>query len=213
MTMQHKIQYMNRRGKPVELTISSHARRRFLLRWSHIFPDKPLTFDTVDAEISKWFMRSTRVEKLSGKERKRIAKHGNKTIFFRTQVFTFVVEDTKIVTVEISDSGKRHLNKHLQPTQPAPSTLPKIKFFAMARTNDGKRASVNLGRYESTELDGCVQKLRDDETFRGEMRRRFLEKKPSWKMLSVYAALGEEAARIGDLVKVFNEADDTEISN
>lgn len=38
-------------------------------------------------------------------------RHGKDTIYFRTNEFTFIVQNGILVTVEISDSDMRHLNK------------------------------------------------------------------------------------------------------
>jgi hypothetical protein len=46
----------------------------------------------------------------SKKLKRRAKRHGNKTLYFKADAFTFIVEDRTLVTVEISANGERHLN-------------------------------------------------------------------------------------------------------
>ena len=105
-----KPSYVNKKGQIVEVDISIHARRRFAERWAKMFPDKPIS-GPVDDKISELFERSNRVVNLSGREQQRMDRHGKDTIYFRTNGFTFVVQDRCIQTIEISDRGMRHLNR------------------------------------------------------------------------------------------------------
>ena len=103
--------YTNRRGKQVQIAITEHAKRRFHQRWRRMYPDKPLAIEDVAAEIEKWFGHCQRVEKLSYREKVRQDRHGGDTIYFRTNAFTFIVQNGALLTVEVSDSELRHLNK------------------------------------------------------------------------------------------------------
>ena len=116
------LKYRNRRGKEITITISKHARQRFWERWSYLNPESPLDFHKVDTKLAECFSRSTRLENLSRKMQLRCKRHGKDTLFFRTNGFTFIVQDATLVTVEISDNGKRHLNKASEPARLLPQT-------------------------------------------------------------------------------------------
>lgn len=118
--MPTKLTYINKYGQHIKLTISEHARQRFVQRWPRIFPDKPISKDNVDDKIVKWFSCASRVIKLSYQERKRLIKYGKDVLFFRANAFTFVVQNATIVTIEISDKGQRYLNNQ-PPWLPPPS--------------------------------------------------------------------------------------------
>lgn len=180
-----------------------------------MFPNKPLTPDTVDAAIVKCFRQSSRIKNLSRHYRKRLAKHGKDTLFFRFKEFIFIIQDKTIVTVEVAVNESRHLNKDfdfLQPTPQnrpkkaakpphCPKSLPNFRLFAAANDDYGNLHFVNLGSYDSVAFNGCIEKLCGNKTFQDEMRRRFREKRPLWTMLSVYASLGNR----GEQIKVIDE--------
>ena len=105
-------QYVNARGKTVELHISAHARKQFIARRRLLIPEAaPLSPHNVDATITRIFSGASRVKKLSKIEKQRLDRNGKDTLFFRTSGFTFIVQDATILTIEVSDHGKRHLNK------------------------------------------------------------------------------------------------------
>jgi hypothetical protein len=103
------LSYKNKHGEAVRVLVSGHARQRFQERWEKTFPDVPL--EDVDVVLARWFSTASRVQNLSERDRKRMRKYGKDTLFFRTNVFTFVVSNSVLVTVEISDRGSRHQNK------------------------------------------------------------------------------------------------------
>ena len=105
------LSYRNKKDKEVQLTITRHAQRQFYERWEKIFPDKPLDPQKVDDKIIEWFSHSQKVTTVSKHVKSRRKKYGQGTLYFRTNGFTFVVSDAKIVTIEISDKYMRHLNK------------------------------------------------------------------------------------------------------
>jgi hypothetical protein len=106
-----QISYRNSKGKNIVISISNHARQRFWSRWSYLYPHQPLDFSEVDTKIAEWFARAERLVNLSKELQNRCKRHGKDTLFFKTNGFTFVVQDATLLTVEISDRGKRHLNK------------------------------------------------------------------------------------------------------
>ncbi len=112
MPEQKMMTYVNKKGKSIGIQISPHARKRFSERWKAAFPDESMNVP-VDEEIAKWFCRAARVTNLTKTEKQRLKRHGHDTLFFRSSHFTFVVQDGVLKTVELSDSGMRHLNKRL----------------------------------------------------------------------------------------------------
>jgi len=103
--------YSNKKGKQVELTVTRHAYIKFIERYPRAFPDDPLQKESLPGIFERIFSTTTKVKNLNRCERKRLQKHGQDSMFFRTNAFTFVVQNAKVITVELSDNGKRHLNK------------------------------------------------------------------------------------------------------
>ena len=104
--------YYSKKGKEVKLSISKHAVIQFFQRWKIAFPDQPLSFDEVIDKIIQWFSSTNQIQNLSRKEQIRIKHYGNgkDTLFFRTNDFTFVVQNACIVTIELSNKNKRQFN-------------------------------------------------------------------------------------------------------
>lgn len=102
--------YTNKRNKQVILSVARHAYTRFCERYPIAFGHTPQKGKLVDI-FENLFNSANRVTKLNGKEKVRAKRHGGETTYFRTCGFTFVVKNATIVTVELSDKGKRHLNK------------------------------------------------------------------------------------------------------
>ncbi len=132
--MQGKLTYHNKWGQLINLSISRHARQMFLIRWPRMFPDKPLSEDSVDDVIATWFSHTSRLKKTAHLER----KYGKDTLYFRTNAFTFVVRGPIIVTILISDRGKRYLNNPtpLPPPpiwEPPPSLKPQHPSFPLKK--------------------------------------------------------------------------------
>lgn len=100
--------YISSKHKKIMLTVTRHALVRFIERFKLIYSDESINKPT--AQFSKMFNESQRVKNLSRKEKIRIKRHGA-TLFFRKDVFTFVVKDCNIVTVEVSDKCLRYLNR------------------------------------------------------------------------------------------------------
>jgi hypothetical protein len=115
--------YVNRRGKRVTLLISKHAFSRFRERWANLFPNQLLSIGDTERVMVEWFQQASRLEQPSGKLRVRLKRHGKDTLYFKTQCFTFVVQDATIVTVEISDKNRRDLNRH-KPASPKSHASP-----------------------------------------------------------------------------------------
>jgi uncharacterized protein YcbX len=105
------LRYRNPRGKEILVRVSLHAKQRFWNRWNALYPHSPLDYKNVDAKLAEYFGRSVRLTQFSRKITVRLARYGKDTLFFKTNGFTFIVQDATLLTVEISDRGKRHLNK------------------------------------------------------------------------------------------------------
>jgi len=102
--------YINKKNKEVELTVTRHAYVQFVHRYPLIFKKK-IENQNVIEEFEKIFMTASRVKNLKRKEQDRLKKYGQDSMYFRTHGFTFIVQNALIITVEISDKGKRYLNK------------------------------------------------------------------------------------------------------
>ena len=102
--------YTNKRGKEVQLSVTRHAYTRFIERYKIAFPDSKMINEEVPNIFEKIFSRCTKVTKLNRRERTRLKRHGDDTMFFRTSGLTFVIQNAQIVTVELSDKGMRGLN-------------------------------------------------------------------------------------------------------
>lgn len=103
------LSYINSKNNRVEVVIKRHAILKFCDRYERLF-NKPISCKDAEEYINQNFPHADRVTNLNKKERDRIKKHGH-TLYFRTSPFTYVVHNGVVITVEISDNGKRHLNK------------------------------------------------------------------------------------------------------
>jgi hypothetical protein len=102
--------YTNKRNKQVQLTVTRHAYSQFATRYRIYYKDSVLLDKDITDMFEKVFSRAQKVTKLSRKEKIRLKRHGEDTMFFRTNGFTFVIQNAQIMTVELSDKGTRHLN-------------------------------------------------------------------------------------------------------
>jgi len=105
------LSYVNKKDKVITLTATRHAYSQFVDRYKLAFAKKDLDNTEVPALFEKFFSESKRVTKLNRKEKTRLKRYGDDTMFFRTSYFTFVVQNKQIVTVELSNRRMRVLNK------------------------------------------------------------------------------------------------------
>lgn len=105
-----KPSYINKKGKIIELTISEHAKVRFAERWKILNPTRPF-IGTIEDKITELFSNTNIVKNLDKKAMDRLDRYGKDTKFFRSNMFTFVVSNATIQTIEISDHDKRYLNR------------------------------------------------------------------------------------------------------
>jgi hypothetical protein len=105
------LSYENKKGKIILVTVKRHAYAQFFERYKLALPKKDLQNAQVPAELERLFSQAKKVTNLSRKEKTRLRRYGDDTMFFRTNIFTFIVQNKCIVTVELSDANMRHLNK------------------------------------------------------------------------------------------------------
>ncbi len=102
--------YQQKRKK-VNLQATRHAYTKFVERFSIAFPNEKLSVENISDRFEKIFSSTSKVKNLSRQEKTRLKRHGEDTIFFRTMGLTFIVQNAKIVTVELSNKNTRHLNR------------------------------------------------------------------------------------------------------
>jgi hypothetical protein len=90
------------------VSVSTHAVHRFIVRHSAM-GRKDMDFLRAKRFIGELFNDAVQFEP-TGKYRERQKKYGNSSLYFRNNEFVFVVENAKIVTIEIAAKGMRHLN-------------------------------------------------------------------------------------------------------
>lgn len=219
----HSLSYTNNKGKRIVVGITHHARQRFVERWKRVYPDALLASDRsiVDQTIADCFSQAKRVETFGRKIRTRLKRHGKDTLYFRTSHFTFVVQDAALLTVEISDPGKRHLNNRnptptpiaapvakpsvatpSKPVAPAPSgatsecaikiPVPSFRLTGIVLLHDGNSKSVNLGTHESLTCRAEPELLTAKPGFADLLRARVQEKCPGAELRGVVIALGKK---------------------
>jgi hypothetical protein len=107
------VTYVNKRGKEVSVQVGRHAVLQYQARWNRLKPDDQITVKEAWRRIEEYFPSASRVQNLTGRERRRISKYGNgsDTLYFRNNFFTYVVCDGHMVTVELSDWDLRPLNQ------------------------------------------------------------------------------------------------------
>jgi len=198
--------YFNRHGKPVLVRISYHGRVRFVERFKAIFPKKMLPLNP-DSVIAGLFNRATRLKKFNKHEKDRLSRHGADTLFFRNDVFTFVVQDRTIVTVEVSVNSQRHLNNSQKaellariagpaPKQDPPRARQKISCFARLFHERNKTPlSVFFVAYEPDQPFPDIDSLAKDRVFQDLVRERartHLEF-PGYRLVGYTVRLGKKA--------------------
>ncbi len=114
------LSYINKQGKEVLVTITEHAKRRFIERYNLINitheglvrkNKEKITRDNALEKIENLFKRSSRLQNLNDQHKRRLKKHGKDTLYFKTGFFTFVVQHSEIITIEISNKDLKFLNK------------------------------------------------------------------------------------------------------
>jgi hypothetical protein len=214
--------YTNNRGKQIVVGITHHARKRFLERWERVNPTVALTDSTVDQTLADCFSQSKRLENFGRKMLARINRYGKDTLYFQHDQFTFVVQDASLVTVEISNSAKRHLNKSVpiqqkiddrkQEATPMPATelssdparsemanqtnknvsTPSFRLTGIVLLDDGNPKNVNLGTHEALTSNAEPERLPAQPGIVELLRTRLQEKCPGAELQAVFIALGKK---------------------
>ena len=104
--------YINKKGNRVYLEPTTHALKRFWDRLRLIHPDQNRDHEVdITIKLGKSFASSVRKTNLGHHLKRRLKNHAKDTLYFFNTDFTFVVQNTRIVTVEICIKEKRILNK------------------------------------------------------------------------------------------------------
>lgn len=177
-------EYLNNKNETVKLGITNHVRRRFFQRWPAAFPTKRAPLD-IDLAIIELFNNSTRHQNFSRKDKTRLRRYGKDTLFFRNGLFTFVVQNATILTVELNSRELRRFNRcssneilkysneicSIDKSAPASLRL-------VASTLDSSRLPkfLNLGSYPYQEGNGVTEKLKNDPDFIIHIKEKLAEK-------------------------------------
>lgn len=108
--MNFEIYYINKKGDIVQVAATDHALDRFIERYNLLF-GVTLDADAAIEKIKHLFKHADRLTKLGKHSKQRLERYGGDTMFFRKNEFTFVIQNARLVTVEISAKKHRHLNK------------------------------------------------------------------------------------------------------
>jgi len=183
--------YINKRGDPVRVAITNHARDRFLERWHRAFPGRPLPAD-LDTAIGSWFGKARRLHPKRGQYRARMRRYGEDTLYFFAPPFIFVVQSSVLRTVELGSRGTRELNRdggRAVAREPEAPTRPPERFRIvgwMVRDNGARNKSVKLGSIDAFRFAGRPERLRGDERFLQLARERFEAKCPGRELIGIW---------------------------
>ena len=220
-----KVSYTNKRGEPVQVAITAHARERFLQLWSHAFPEKPLDVP-VDVAIATWFNKAWHIPHRTRTCRDRLRRHGEDALSFSAWPFMFVVQSAVLKTVELATREPRGKNRIETPPgliplpEPdgvevvqqdrslAPSGAPvarralklqqptRFRIIAYSSGEDGRIKTCSLGSCDARGPGDNPERLREDEEFQALLRERFEKKRPGAALDSVWVHLGEKGRKV-----------------
>lgn len=104
--------YLNKKNNKIDVSVSYHAKIRFMERYNRIFINNPIhEIMEIDKIIERWWNRSTKLINKTGTIKQREEKHGQDSLYFVCDCFMFIVQNSVIVTIEIRAKDKRHLNR------------------------------------------------------------------------------------------------------
>ena len=182
--------YINERGDPVRVTVSKHARVRFLQRMHRYFPRRPLPADP-DFAIAGWFGRARRLAP-KGRYLERALLHGEDVLYFYARPFVFIVQDNVLVTVELGGRGNRALNRdgsrfEVRGDDAAVRSPERFRIVGWTVRDDGERnQAVKLGSIDTFAFAGLPERLRGDERFLRIARGRFEAKCPGRELIAIW---------------------------
>jgi len=102
--------YCNKKGNEVKLTVTNHAISRFIEKNRKL--NIPISAKTAMMHLCRSFNNSKKIKFVNTKLKIRQKKHGADTLYFKNNLFTFVVQNGTLVTTEISKEEERSLNKN-----------------------------------------------------------------------------------------------------
>ena len=117
--------FQDRHGVTHEILITRHSRTRALIRYLLLRPDDPPPID-LDAWLHARLKRSQPRPPDNRKFEARLRRHGRDTVYLEDDIFTYVIQERNLVTVEIRRNHYRSLNKarlELGPDHSAPPSL------------------------------------------------------------------------------------------
>ena len=184
------MEYVNEHGDPVRVTVSKHARVRFLQRMHRFFPRRPLPADP-DAAIAGWFGKARRLEP-KGKYLERSERHGEDALYFCALPFVFIVRRNVLVTVELGGRGNREMNRdglriEARGDDAAVRSPERFRIVGWMVRDDGERnKAVKLGDIDAFAFAGNPERLRGDERFLELARERFEAKRPGCELIAIW---------------------------
>jgi uncharacterized protein YcbX len=125
------LEYKNKHGKTVTVNTTYHAVKRWRERWRAAFPEDNAPAHKIDQQLALWFSRATRINPTNRHYERRYRRSGKDTLYFKYNLFVFVVQSASLVTVELGSKDTRYLNKprmgslinhepeHTEPAPPA----------------------------------------------------------------------------------------------
>lgn len=102
--------YINKKNNRVQVKVTCHSIKQLQIRYCNMFK-KQLNFDQAKKHIAKIWPGMDRVISLTQKQIKRNRKYTGETLLFRDLNFTFIINNSVLRTIEISQNGKCHLNQ------------------------------------------------------------------------------------------------------
>jgi len=182
--------YVNEHGDPVRVTVSKHARVRFLQRMHRYFPRRPLPADP-DAAIAGWFGKARRLAP-KGRYLERLLLHGEDVLYFHALPFVFIVQRNVLVTVELGGRGNRKLNRdglriEARGGDAAVRSPERFRIVGWTVRDDGERnQAVKLGNIDAFACAGHPERLRGDERFLRLAWERFEAKRPGRELIAIW---------------------------
>lgn len=104
------IKYTNRHGKEIQVTVTNHARRRWIQRWGALHPEKDAS-DPDLVRLAEYFSKAVRIEPKGSHYKRRMKRRGGEdTLYFKYNDFVFIVQSAALITVELGGKNSRQLN-------------------------------------------------------------------------------------------------------
>ena len=90
--------------------ISTHAFKQFITRHNRAYPEYPLNQISAIGVLIDLFKSSNKLKKMSNFKQQRNCKYAGVSDYFRADIFSFIVQNETIVTIEIYAKNRQHLN-------------------------------------------------------------------------------------------------------